>query len=245
MKSTHAAATTILLLSASACASLTVGTDYDQLASFGRLSTYSWIEGSAETSANPAFSSPLLNRRIRHAADSVLGSMGFQRVPTDDADFRVSYDLIAEEKADVSYSGASGYGYGGYGYGGYGYAYGGFYGRPRSYGFGGSYGSTGFRGFGGLYGRRGYYGIGPSYGYGGGYAREYVEGTLVIDVVDAQTDEVIWRGWSNKDLGRNPKPDKIGAYVTEAVVKILADFPPNRRGRPAVVAGSIPRGTAS
>ena len=238
MKSTHVVATTILLLSASACASLPVVTDYDQLASFGRLRTYSWSAGSAETSANPAFSSPWLDRRIRHAVDSVLGSMGFQSVHTDDADFRVSYDLTAEEKVDVSYSGVGGYGYGGYGYGGYPYGYGGFY------GFGGSYGSRGLRGFGGLYGRRSYYGIGSSYGYAGGYAREYVESTLVIDVVDARTDEVIWRGWSNKDLGRNPKPDKINGYVTEAVAKILADFPPNRRGRPAVIAGSIPRRTA-
>ena len=243
MRITHAAATTMLLLSASACASLTVGTDYDQLASFGRLSTYSWSEGNAETSTNPAFSSPLLSRRIRHAVDSVLWTMGFQSVQTDDADFRVSFDVIAEEKVDLSYSGSGGYGYGEYGYGGYGYAYGGFYGR-RSYGFGGSYGSTGFRGRGGFYGGRNYYGIGPSYGYDGGYAREFVEATLVIDVVDARTDEVIWRGWSNKDLGRNPKPDKIDAYAAEAVAKILADFPPNRRGRPAVVAGSIPRRTA-
>ncbi len=238
MKSTHAAVTTMLLVSALACAPLSVSSDYDQLASFGRLRTYSWAEGSAETSANPAFSSPLLRRRIRHAVDSVLGSMGFQTVPTEDADFRVSYDLTAEEKVDVSYAGAGGYGYGGYGYGGYRYGYGGFY------GFGGSYGSSGFRGLGGFHGRRGYYGIGPSYGYDGGYAREYVESTLVIDVVDARRDEVIWRGWSNKDLGRNPKPDKIGAYATEAVAKILEDFPPNRHGRPAVIAGSIRRRTA-
>ncbi len=234
MKRTHAAATTMLFVSALACAPLSVSSDYDQLAAFGRLKTYSWSEGSAETSANPAFSSPLLNRRIRHAVDSVLGSMGFQSVQTDDADFRVSYDVSAEEKVDVSYSGTSRYGYGGYGYGG-------FYGRSGYYGFGGSYGSTGFRGLGGFYGRRSYYGIGPTYGYGRGYAREYVEGTLVIDVVDARTDEVIWRGWSNKDLGRNPKPDKIGAYATQAVAKILEDFPPNRRGAPAVVAGSIQR----
>ena len=224
MNKTRIAVTAFLLLAASACASLSVGTDYDELAPFGQLRTYSWSTNHADADGGPAFESPLLDRHIRHTVDSVLGSMGYQRVDPDDADFRISYGVTGEAKVDVS------------DYVGGGYGYGGLYGYSWPYGYGGFYGSR-FYGGRRFYARRGYYGLGSPYRYGGsGYAREYVEGTLVLDVVDAKTDEVVWRGWSRKDLGGDPKPENIRTYVNQAVAKILEEFPRNTQGTRSMVA---------
>ena len=70
------------------------------------------------------------------------------------------------------------------------------------------------------------------YGYGGpgiitrDYVREYVEGTLILDIIDGDTNELIWRGWSSKALAHEPRPEKVDEYVFEAVGKILEGFPP-------------------
>lgn len=83
-----------------------------------------------------------------------------------------------------------------------------------------------------------YGGYGPSwrwyggYGYRGmpGYARvdtrEYTQGTLIIDVIDPTTIQLIWRGMGSKKLPTSLDPDKADALVNEVVASILANFPP-------------------
>ena len=56
--------------------------------------------------------------------------------------------------------------------------------------------------------------------------REYLQGTLVLDIIDVRTEEVIFRGWARKSLDSDPSPEKVRKYVTEAVAEILEDFPP-------------------
>ena len=71
-----------------------------------------------------------------------------------------------------------------------------------------------------------------AYGYYGRYyspsiyTLEFVEGTLVIDVINAETNELMWRGWATKALDDDPKPDAVEMYVRQAVEKILKEFPP-------------------
>ena len=60
---------------------------------------------------------------------------------------------------------------------------------------------------------------------GAGYVSEYLQGTLVLDIIDVRTDEVIFRGWASKSLDSDPSPKKVRKYVTEAVEEILEDFP--------------------
>lgn len=191
------------------CATLQVRTDYDQRASFTPLSTYEWVDQGVDQGVdngrNPAMNSPLLGRHIRDAVDDELGRMGYRKAASGTPDFRIAYRVIAEERAR-----ANSYGYGaGYGYSSY---YRGFY---------------GFR----FYGRRHfrpYYGYGYSgggYG-GGGYVREYLRGTLVLDIIDVRKDELIWRGWATKSLDADPRPEKVRMYVDEAVAEILEEFPP-------------------
>lgn len=76
------------------------------------------------------------------------------------------------------------------------------------------------------------------WGYGGGpYDRrwgrsnvevtEYEEGTLVIDVVDPKTNNMMWRGTARARLNRKPPPPAERARrIAAAVDKILATFPP-------------------
>lgn len=55
---------------------------------------------------------------------------------------------------------------------------------------------------------------------------QYQEGTLVIDIVDFQDKEMVWRGLGTAVLEGNSNPEKIQAKVDQYVSQILAKFPP-------------------
>ncbi|HSC67218.1 MAG TPA: DUF4136 domain-containing protein [Cellvibrio sp.] len=76
----------------------------------------------------------------------------------------------------------------------------------------------------GYYGR-GYYRPWPYYGYGTG-VRVYNQGSLIIDIVDAKTGKPIWRGVSEKRLGRSMAPQQQREVLSAAVTEVLAHFPP-------------------
>ena len=67
-----------------------------------------------------------------------------------------------------------------------------------------------------------------SYGYYGGWGitdtavREYDEGTLVIDFIDAAHNRLIWRGWATGPVSADPDLTRM----RDAVTKILAQYPP-------------------
>ncbi len=55
---------------------------------------------------------------------------------------------------------------------------------------------------------------------------EYEQGTLVLDVVDAKTDKVVWRGWAQDSMqGIIDNQDRLEKKVDEAVSKMLVQFP--------------------
>ncbi len=73
------------------------------------------------------------------------------------------------------------------------------------------------------------YGYGYGYGYWGGYGAHsvdvyrYHQGTVLLDVVDAKKNQLVWRGSGSKVVDQNSgRPEKIRA----AVQKILSRFPP-------------------
>ncbi len=199
MKAIHVALFAPLALAG--CASLQVRTDYDPRVSFAELRAYDWSNQTINVGGNPAVNSTLVEGRIQHAVDGTLGRMGYERVTTATPDFRVTYQIVTEQKWRVN----PGYGYGSYGYGGYGH-------------FG--HGSFGRRGFG-----RGGFGFGYGSSYGSSLVYEYIATTLVLDVSDARTNELIWRGWATGALDQNPTPDEVQKFVSEAVEKILEEFP--------------------
>ena len=67
------------------------------------------------------------------------------------------------------------------------------------------------------------------YGYGGNSGitvYSFEAGTIVVDVVDARTDRVIWRGWAQKSLeGVLDNPDRMAAMIDQAVARMMARFP--------------------
>ncbi len=68
------------------------------------------------------------------------------------------------------------------------------------------------------------------YGYYGGYSRfpsssQYKEGTVIVDLIDAKTNQLVWRGVGESEVrNRNIPEDK----VIEIVNGILSKFPPKR-----------------
>lgn len=75
------------------------------------------------------------------------------------------------------------------------------------------------------------YGYRYSYDYWGWGNRsidvyQYTEGTLVIDIVDANTKELVWRGSGTKTVDESSSPEKVEATINTAVAGILSKFPP-------------------
>jgi len=79
----------------------------------------------------------------------------------------------------------------------------------------------------------GYWGRGYRYpspmfyrpGFGSGVS-VYNEGSLIIDMVDAKTQQPIWRGVSQKRLSRSISPQKQRQILASAVTEVIAQFPP-------------------
>ncbi|MCA1798860.1 MAG: DUF4136 domain-containing protein [Xanthomonadaceae bacterium] len=82
-------------------------------------------------------------------------------------------------------------------------------------------------------------GISLGIGIGGGYRRSrhsifvgdhfgrvesYQEGTLILDVINARTRDLIWRGWMRGSMHPSRYTDEA---VDTAVREILAEFPPS------------------
>ena len=75
----------------------------------------------------------------------------------------------------------------------------------------------------GSYGHRSSVGLSVGVPVGG---RTIEEGTLLIDIVDAKKNSVVWQGASSRQLSRSPTPEKTKAVVDEVVSEILAGYPP-------------------
>lgn len=69
------------------------------------------------------------------------------------------------------------------------------------------------------------YGYCSNNGCGTGVS-EYEAGTLVLDIVDARTNRVIWRGWAQDSIERAlGDPDRMAEQIDEAVSRMMVMFP--------------------
>lgn len=85
-----------------------------------------------------------------------------------------------------------------------------------------------------------YSGYGPSWGWGVGYGHrgmslsastetridEYQQGSLIIDVIDPKSLELIWRGVGSKRLPESTDAAEMDKLVAHIVKNILDKFPP-------------------
>ena len=81
---------------------------------------------------------------------------------------------------------------------------------------------------GGPYWWGGYYGAGyyPGWaGYGGGYVYEELLGTLTVDVEDAKSGTLLWRGIETGHVHQTSKPEKRDKRVNDEVREVLKHFP--------------------
>ena len=59
--------------------------------------------------------------------------------------------------------------------------------------------------------------------------RNYQEGTLIVDFIDAGNKELFWRGVANGSLPKEINPKIITDKVNEAVKEILKNYPPDNK----------------
>src|SRR4029453_3303436 len=79
---------------------------------------------------------------------------------------------------------------------------------------GGGYGGYGYRGWGGMGGM----------GTATTTTSEYIVGTLVVDIFDAKTKGLMFRGTATDEL--SDKPEKNAKKLQKASDKLFKDFPP-------------------
>lgn len=69
----------------------------------------------------------------------------------------------------------------------------------------------------------------PPYPYWGPQptqVRHLREGTLIIDLVDPRTRQLVWRGWGVGDFEAATRPDLSREYLATTVKEILKNYPP-------------------
>ena len=58
-------------------------------------------------------------------------------------------------------------------------------------------------------------------------AREWEEGTLIIDIIEGSGEDLIWRSVGQAKLSQSTlPPEDAQARFNEVVMEMLADFPP-------------------
>lgn len=76
------------------------------------------------------------------------------------------------------------------------------------------------------------YGGGYRYGWGGGFSTTtidydtYVEGTLFIDMIDAQKKQLVWQGRGTKTLEPDASQKRREENINYAVKQIFLQYPP-------------------
>ena len=166
---------------------------------FSQYHTYAWAETRMKTTGtnNPVYKDPIAQDRIHQAIDTELMQRGLRLVTSGRPDFYVStHFYIDEAERTVANPPVGGFGAG--------------YGYPYSFYYGGGYIPVNY----------GYF-YNPSY-YQTYRTQQYKQGTLIIDFVDARTNNLVWRGSLADPVD---EPGRIGREFSENAKDILAKFP--------------------
>jgi hypothetical protein len=143
---------------------------------------------------DPMLSNSITNQRLRTDLLQGIEQKGFT-VTQNNPDFLVAYYAGTKAKMDTTYWAPD-----------YGWRYG-----YRRFGFGGA----GFRS------------AWPWYGYASPYpnmqVNEYTQGSVIVDVIDPKTMELIWRGQGLATVSSDPA--RYNNELDKSVSSILKDFP--------------------
>lgn len=81
------------------------------------------------------------------------------------------------------------------------------------------------------------YGYGYGYGAGWGPAsvetsvREYDEGTVIFDIIDGQSMQLVWRGSGAARIRERLSPEERAERVRQIVARVFQSFPPGDASR--------------
>jgi hypothetical protein len=75
------------------------------------------------------------------------------------------------------------------------------------------------------------WGWGPNWGFGYGFwpgwttttVHTYHEGTIIIDIVDREKNQLVWRGVTTRVLGKKSHSDE---KIDQSMARVFNDFPP-------------------
>jgi len=67
-----------------------------------------------------------------------------------------------------------------------------------------------------------------SFSHTGSRVVEYDEGTLIVDILDAEGKKLLWRGERSNTVRKNYGPAQATARINKAVEYIMSGFPPSR-----------------
>jgi hypothetical protein len=75
------------------------------------------------------------------------------------------------------------------------------------------------------------WGWGPNWGFGYGFwpgwttttVHTYHEGTIIIDIIDRENNQLVWRGVTTRVLGKKSHSDE---KIDQSMARVFNDFPP-------------------
>ena len=63
-------------------------------------------------------------------------------------------------------------------------------------------------------------------GWGAATVRPVLVGTLVVDISDARTSAIVWRGLASSDIRPTDKPESRDKKIAKATAKMFKNYPP-------------------
>jgi hypothetical protein len=203
-----------------ACSPYQVHTDYDENVSFSAKRTFAWMDSTRQREDRT--DNPFLERRVKRAVETVMGERGLTATEGTRADVLVTAFVMGPSSYDRSDSRWLGSSCGPTLSVWFGPRYPFGFSRRRSpWFFPGSYYSNPW-GYACSY-RIGYgYGWLPLYGSPG----RQMAGTLVVDILDGESHELLWRGSAEGALIDTRRTDQPQEAIDKIVREVLKEYPP-------------------
>ena len=175
----------ILMLVLSACGGVDVQTEVGNGANLARLTSYAWLDTDETSLKGVRPANPDVNEWVKTAVENQLEKKGYTMVPSEQAEFLISWIGSIEQKIQVQSVDH-------------------FY---RSYGYGAVASSM------------------PLVKRKGDTTREYQEGTIILDVLDPESNTMLWRSSGTDRLLQGLDKEETVLYVNRLVKNILKTFP--------------------
>jgi hypothetical protein len=202
------------------CTPYHVHTDYDDDVSFSQFRTFAWMDSTRRREDESA--NPFLERRVKRAVENVMAERGLTSTEADTADVLVTAYVMGPSTYDRSYTRWLGSGCGP--------SLSIWFGRRYPFGYS-RRGSPWF--YPGMYsGSPWGYACSYRIGYGYGWLPLYsspgrqMAGTLVVDVLDGKTRELLWRGTAEGALIDTRRSDQPQEVIDKIVREVLKEYPP-------------------